>query len=83
MARAVRARWSDCVRAFVVTPQKERPRALAEDVPLILDGGELEERYGAQTECLYVIRPDLYVGFRSQPADEPALLAHLAAVLTG
>ena len=40
--------------------------------------GELETRYAAKTECLYLIRPDLYIGFRSQPASFEALERHLA-----
>ncbi len=34
-------------------------------------------RYGARHECLYLVRPDGYVGFRSQPVDLPALERHL------
>jgi 2-polyprenyl-6-methoxyphenol hydroxylase-like FAD-dependent oxidoreductase len=34
-------------------------------------------RYGARQECLYLVRPDGYVGFRSQPVDLPALERHL------
>jgi hypothetical protein len=40
-----------------------------------------EQRYGARSECLYLVRPDLYVGFRSQPADEAALVKHLEMLL--
>ena len=41
----------------------------------------LHKRYGAGTQTLYLIRPDGYVGFRSQPADGDALIAHLAKYL--
>ncbi len=34
-------------------------------------------RYGARHDCLYLIRPDGYVGFRSQPADLEALQSYL------
>ena len=44
-------------------------------------GGELHARYGAGAECLYAIRPDGYVGFRSQPADLTALERGLERVL--
>lgn len=37
-------------------------------------------RYGARQECLYLVRPDGYVGFRSQPVDLPALERHLRGV---
>jgi hypothetical protein len=38
----------------------------------------LHHRYGAEEECLYLIRPDGYVGYRSQPADRAALAGYLA-----
>jgi 2-polyprenyl-6-methoxyphenol hydroxylase-like FAD-dependent oxidoreductase len=40
--------------------------------------GELHQRYGATVDCLYLVRPDDYIGFRSQPVDADALRAYLA-----
>jgi 2-polyprenyl-6-methoxyphenol hydroxylase-like FAD-dependent oxidoreductase len=37
-------------------------------------------KYGASSECLYLIRPDGYIGFRSQPADHDTLSAFLERV---
>jgi len=39
--------------------------------------GELHHRYGARVDCLYLIRPDGYVGFRSQPVEAEALESYL------
>lgn len=44
--------------------------------------GVLHRRYGAQRECLYLIRPDGYVGYRSEPASLAALRDYLGKVLT-
>jgi hypothetical protein len=38
-------------------------------------------RYGAAAESLYLVRPDGYVAFRSQPADATPVLDHLASML--
>lgn len=38
-------------------------------------------RYGANHECLYLIRPDTFIGFRSQPTDFEALQKHLEPIL--
>lgn len=82
IATATRKKWGDRVAIFVVTPRADRPRELAEDIEVLHDDGlELEQRYGARTECLYLIRPDLYVGFRSQPADGRELAAYLDTLL--
>lgn len=37
----------------------------------------LHHRYGAASECLYLIRPDGYIGFRSLPADRGSLADYL------
>ncbi|HXV79568.1 MAG TPA: FAD-dependent monooxygenase [Candidatus Binatia bacterium] len=42
--------------------------------------GELHHRYGATIESLYLIRPDGYVGFRSQPANGELLHSYLAKI---
>jgi hypothetical protein len=82
IARTVRATFGDGVATFVVTPRNERPSEIPEDLPVLLDvQGELEARYAAQTECLYLVRPDLYVGFRAQPASSEALMAYLHKLL--
>jgi hypothetical protein len=81
IAARMHARFGELVRAFVITPRADRPMELPVELEVLHDGGELEARYGGQTECLYLLRPDLYVGFRSQPASADALDAYLAAVL--
>jgi 2-polyprenyl-6-methoxyphenol hydroxylase-like FAD-dependent oxidoreductase len=39
--------------------------------------GQLHRIYGAAAECLYLIRPDGYIGYRSRPADLDRLAAYL------
>ena len=39
-------------------------------------------KYGASSECLYLIRPDGYIGFRSQPADQDSLNAFLERIFS-
>jgi hypothetical protein len=81
IAATVARRYGRLVAVHVVVPTAERPAALDWDGSVIFDvEGELEDRFGALAECLYLIRPDLYVGFRSQPADREALLEHLATI---
>src|SRR5262249_1402191 len=42
--------------------------------------GELHHRFGARNACLYVVRPDGYIGFRSQPPDPEALKSYLTQI---
>ncbi len=37
--------------------------------------------YGARYECLYLVRPDGYVGFRSQPVETVPLRDYLVRIL--
>jgi 2-polyprenyl-6-methoxyphenol hydroxylase-like FAD-dependent oxidoreductase len=37
-------------------------------------------KYGAGSECLYLLRPDGYIAFRSQPADKIALNEYLESI---
>jgi 2-polyprenyl-6-methoxyphenol hydroxylase-like FAD-dependent oxidoreductase len=79
---AVEARFRDRARCFVVAAGAE---PVTWDGPLghILHDpeGEAEDAYGAVAECAYVIRPDLYIGHRCQPASRDRVLAHLDRVL--
>ena len=66
-----------CLKTHLIVPH-ELPEDLAAKGEILLDPhGELHHRYGARSACLYVIRPDGYIGFRSQPPDAEALNAYL------
>jgi hypothetical protein len=81
IAQHARARWGGRVAPYVVSTSGERPREVPDDVPVLFDSGELQARFGAEGDCLYLVRPDLYVGFRSRPASMDALVAHLERIL--
>jgi 2-polyprenyl-6-methoxyphenol hydroxylase-like FAD-dependent oxidoreductase len=49
---------------------------------LWIDSGlEAHHAYGARQECLYLVRPDGYVGFRSQPALWEPLNAYFSGIM--
>lgn len=71
------------IDTHVVVMGEERPPAMTWRGSVLFDAERaLHDRYGADTECLYLIRPDGYVGFRSQPVDEDALFEHLGRIFT-
>ncbi len=78
-----REHHSELIDPYVVVVGAEKPAALKLNGELLFDDGALHDRYGAASECLYLIRPDGHVGFRSEPADGDALLAHVSALLAG
>jgi hypothetical protein len=57
--------------------------AAADRLPWLLDPElVLHHRYGAEAECLYLVRPDGYVGHRSHPAGSVSLRDYLARIFT-
>jgi hypothetical protein len=81
-ARQVSAALGDDVHACVVVPGERRPPGL-DGVGVLLDPDrDAHHRYGAAAESLYLVRPDGYIAFRSQPATARPVLDHLARVFT-
>lgn len=84
IAQTLRARFGDRVRPILVVPKATRPEELTWDGELIYDVDQLlHRRYAAQSECVYALRPDAFIGFRAQPADGPKLVAWLERVYGG
>jgi 2-polyprenyl-6-methoxyphenol hydroxylase-like FAD-dependent oxidoreductase len=84
IGQRVRERYGDVIAVHVVVPYAAPPAALVWDGSVICDSeSEVHRRYGARSECLYLIRPDGYVAYRCQPADGERLAAYLGTIFTG
>lgn len=57
-------------------PSELRPRTVVDAE------GTLHRGYGAERECVYLIRPDGYIGYRGAPATRSALDGYLTRILT-
>lgn len=76
-ADAFRQTDGDCIETHLVVPHV-MPSDLEGKGEVLLDPrGELHHRYGARYDCVYLIRPDGYIGFRSPPVDSEALQNYL------
>lgn len=73
------ARFADRVRPILV--ESGSPAAAWTGERLADPDDELHQRFGAAGACLYLIRPDGCIGFRSQPLDVAALHDFLNRVL--
>ncbi len=81
LAERIRERHGDWIRVFMILPSDRRTPMLSADDAVILDADQaIHRRYGASSECMYLIRPDGYVGFRSMPADREVLLEYLESI---
>ena len=78
IARRVEELPGSMVKTHLIVSTDGAPEELAWEGSVLLDGSRsLHELYGASTESLYLIRPDGYVGFRSQPAEVEPLIEYL------
>lgn len=84
LAESISAQYGDLIKTYLVT-NADRPLAGSSlHKAILLDpAGVLQRRYGAVTECLYLIRPDGYIGFRSYPADSVSLRNYLGQIFSG
>ncbi|MBU6451501.1 MAG: FAD-dependent monooxygenase [Cyanobacteria bacterium REEB67] len=65
----VASRFCDWIDIYVVVPFGEQAKKLPNYALTIYDEERyLHEYYGASSECLYLLRPDGYIGFKGQPA---------------
>lgn len=75
-------RYSSLIEPVLIVQAKRVPEGLSGiRHRVILDAdGALHRRYGAKPESLYLLRPDGYIGYRSQPADRYKLAAYLQRI---
>ncbi len=81
-ARQVRAVLGDDVRTHVVVPADRASTELSGLDVLLEPDGDAHRRYGAAAESLYLVRPDGYIAFRSQPAHAEPVIGHLRTVFS-
>ena len=80
LADAIVQAYPERIEAHLIVPH-ELPEDLLVKGDILLDPrGELHHRYGARSACLYVVRPDGYIGFRSQPPDAEALSSYFTRI---
>ncbi|MBE9182017.1 FAD-dependent monooxygenase [Oculatella sp. LEGE 06141] len=71
------ASFSHWMTVHLVWPSRQIPDAIAPDESVLLDPQtHCHQQYGATGECLYLIRPDGYIGYRSQSLYQSQLQAY-------
>jgi 2-polyprenyl-6-methoxyphenol hydroxylase-like FAD-dependent oxidoreductase len=77
-AASVSSRYGDFVKIHFVVVGEEAPAELGKADDILFDSDHsFHHLYGAESQCLYLIRPDGYVGYRSQPLEIAHLIEHL------
>lgn len=81
IAARVSERCGDAVATRVILPGERAPAPALQGLPVVADTRKaLHDRYGARSECLYLVRPDGHVAYRSQPADGDRLAEYLDTI---
>ncbi len=71
----------DMMPKGIVGPRLVTKHPLDWSEPLLLDeDGSIHRKYGAESSCVYLIRPDGYVGYRGCPAQPDRIEAYLRKV---
>ena len=72
LSHIISDRYGDVITVYIVTAEDVVPSYISPMVLLHDPHSTLHKRFGADRESLYLIRPDAYIGFRSQPiVNEP------------
>ncbi|HEY7358862.1 MAG TPA: FAD-dependent monooxygenase [Ktedonobacterales bacterium] len=79
LADSINASYGQQITTYLVASGTTAPAVgTTTSASMLLDPEEaLHQRYGAGSACLYLIRPDGYIGYRSVPADAAALNDYL------
>jgi hypothetical protein len=78
----VGARFPETVKPQLILGGFPVAKSAGEETPVLLDPmNQAHDHFGVKDACLYLIRPDLYIGFRGKPADSQRLSEYLDRVL--
>jgi len=74
--------YGDLIDAYLIVPDGQRrlPPTRRGARVLMAPDGALHREHGADEEVLYLVRPDGYIGYRSQPPETGPLSAYLSAI---
>jgi 3-(3-hydroxy-phenyl)propionate hydroxylase len=81
MGQTISEKYSQVVRSHLVVNAMKEPPTLCWDGSTLMDSeGDLHDKYGVSSACLYLIRPDWYVGFRSRLIESNHLMDYLSKI---
>jgi 2-polyprenyl-6-methoxyphenol hydroxylase-like FAD-dependent oxidoreductase len=81
IADAVKEKFGDLIKCHLIIAGDKIPPSLKFDGGVYVDSDHgAHDLYGAASEAQYLIRPDYYIGFRSQPASFDQLEKYMVKV---
>jgi len=82
VAHEITARFPDTVKPHLILGGFPIADSAPYSTTVLLDPmNHAHDHFGVKDACLYLIRPDLYLGFRGKLSDAPRLLEYLDRLL--
>ena len=82
IGQSVANKYTQVVTPHLILNEMTLPKSLPWQGSVLMDSEHyVHEKYGASSACLYLIRPDWYVGFRGSLSDSDRLLDYLHKIL--
>ncbi len=81
LAAGIADAYGSFANVYIIRPGKEWPEHPPPGTTIVGDPEQaLHKRYGAEAACLYLVRPDGYIGYRDQQANPDSLRQYLRQV---
>lgn len=81
LANSITLQYGNQITSYIITAGATVPDIVQTSAAPLLDPElALQQAYAASPECLYLVRPDGYIGFRSYPADATGLNNYLKSL---
>ncbi|OUL23948.1 hypothetical protein BV378_20135 [Nostoc sp. RF31YmG] len=81
VGQTISEKYGHVVISHLVVNAIKSPANLAWDGSTLMDSeGDVHGKYGVSSACLYLIRPDWYIGFRSRLTDSDRLIEYLKKI---
>ncbi len=81
ISKAIQSNYGQYLKMYLVLASNIPSDDLDSGSSLLLDSDNaVHHKYRTRTECLYLVRPDGYIGFRSQPVNVEYLQSYLSRI---
>jgi hypothetical protein len=81
VARAIQSKYSQEIKVYLILASNTISDGLDSGCSMLLDSDNtVHQKYKAISECLCLVRPDGYIGFRSQLVNVEYLQSYLSRI---
>jgi len=84
LGASIQSQWRGLLSVYLVSTEASLPANINGDGPTVVVDPELacHVQYGTRQPSLYLIRPDMYIGYRARPVQRDALQRYLSGIFS-